>query len=215
MKILWVTFVAIGILMISAPTSIAQTTFVDGKDYTTLHSPIRTTAPDAIEVRVFFWFGSAPSNQLFKQVSQWQRNLPDDVSVQYTPVIFPNNQVQMKLDATAFYTAELMGMTDNFQPNVYRYIHEQRKTLRTERAWQALFGELGYDKNQFTKASRSFVVQAKVRQSLSFTRSANVHELPTIIVAGKYKVTLRSTGGAGNTLKVLGFLIEKERRNNK
>lgn len=214
MKILSTTFVAIIILIMSTSTSTAQTTFIDGKDYTTLRSAIRTIAPDAIEVRVLFWFGSAHSNHLFKGISQWQRNLPNDVSMQYTPVIFPSNQVQMKLDATAFYAVQAMGITDGFQTSVYARIHDQRRPIHTERAWQAFVGELGYDKNTFAKVSRSFSLQAKVRQSLALTRSANLTEVPTIIVAGKYKVNLRSTDGTGNILKILDFLIEKERNDN-
>jgi thiol:disulfide interchange protein DsbA len=60
-------------------------------------------------------------------------------------------------------------------------------------------------------AAQSFSVETKMRQSLQALQYYGVDGTPTIIVAGKYRVTAESAGSADKMFDVVDFLVKKER----
>ena len=86
-----------------------------------------------------------------------------------------------------------------------------RKPLASEKEIAALFTGHGVSEADFTKACNSFGVSSQVRQAVATAKSAQITGTPALVVNGKYHVSGSKAGGQANMLKVVDFLIEKER----
>ncbi len=196
---------ALAILAVSQTTSIAQQTYVEGQDFVKLNPPVQTGQSTQIEVQVFFWYGSPQSQKLHKALSNWERSMATDVSLQRTPVVF---NPAWKVNAHAFYAFQALGVLDRAHDAVYNAILNQRKRLATESAFSDFAKSIGINKSRFQKAFKSFNVRTNVLTATSLARNASISSVPTIVVAGKYKI---GTFSAAKMLKIADFLIQKVR----
>ena len=67
------------------------------------------------------------------------------------------------------------------------------------------------DDKAFLKAYNSFGVRGRVEQAKKLGMAYQITGVPVMIVNGKYRFDLGSSGGPERTLQVADFLIEKER----
>ena len=63
----------------------------------------------------------------------------------------------------------------------------------------------------FNKAFGSFGIDSQLRQANSRARAAKVTGTPELLVNGKYRVSTSKAGSQAEMLKVVDFLIAKER----
>ena len=78
-----------------------------------------------------------------------------------------------------------------------------------------LFVANGVSEEDFNKAFNSFgVSSSQVPQAISIAKAAKVTGTPTLMVNGKYLISSRKAGSQADMLKVVDFLIEKERAAN-
>jgi thiol:disulfide interchange protein DsbA len=71
--------------------------------------------------------------------------------------------------------------------------------------------EYGVDGEVFLSNYNSFGVNARMQQAQSKIRGARVTGTPTMIVAGKYRVTASMAGSHEAALRVVDYLVEQER----
>ena len=71
--------------------------------------------------------------------------------------------------------------------------------------------EMGIDAGQFRQAYDGPSVDAKVKKAMLLTRDYGIDGVPSFIVNGKYRVTASMAGSQEGILKVVDFLIQKER----
>ena len=69
----------------------------------------------------------------------------------------------------------------------------------------------GVDKDKFLATFNSFAIQGQIKQAKELAQKYGVQGVPTLIVNGKYRFDLGSTGGPEATLNVADQLIAKER----
>lgn len=69
----------------------------------------------------------------------------------------------------------------------------------------------GVDKAKFLETFNSFAVKGKMAQYKELAQKYGVQGVPTMIVNGKYRFDLGTTGGPEQTLNVADQLIAKER----
>jgi thiol:disulfide interchange protein DsbA len=186
----------------------AAKTYVAGTDYDLITPPVRAVNPDKIEVAEFFWYGCSHCYSFEPTLEQWEKTLPEDVSFRGVPAVW---QEKMELHAKAYYAAEALGVLDTMHPVIFQAMNVDRKPLGTQAEIAALFTANGVSEEDFNKAFNSFGVSSQVRQAVATGKAAQITGTPALMVNGKYHVSGRKAGTQADMLKVVDFLIEKER----
>ena len=186
----------------------AAKSYVAGTDYDLITPPVRAVDPGKIEVAEFFWYGCGHCYQFEPNLQAWEKTMPKDVSFRRIPAIW---QDRMELHAKAYYTAEALGVLDTMNPVLFQAMNVDRKPLASQAEIAALFTANGVAEADFNKAFTSFGVSSQVRQAVATAKAAQITGTPALMVNGKYHVSGRKAGSQAEMLKVVDFLIEKER----
>ncbi|GAB5452946.1 MAG: thiol:disulfide interchange protein DsbA [Halioglobus sp.] len=184
-------------------------TYVAGKHYDLITKDVaRTASRDKIEVAEFFWYGCGHCFTFEPLVKEWKTELADDVEFRPIPAVWRDF---MELHARAFYAAEALGVLDTLHPVIFQAMNVDRKRLDSESEIKALFTANGVSSDDFDKAFSSFGVGSQVRQAGSTAKSAGLTGTPSMMVEGKYLISTQKAGSQADMLKVVDFLVEKER----
>jgi thiol:disulfide interchange protein DsbA len=186
----------------------AAKSYAEGTDYDLITPPVRAVDPGKIEVAEFFWYGCGHCYQFEPNLQAWEKTMPKDVSFRRIPAIW---QERMELHAKAFYTAEALGVLDKMNAVLFQAMNVDRKPLASQAEIAALFAANGVAEADFNKAFTSFGVSSQVRQAVATAKAAQITGTPALMVNGKYHVSGRKSGTQADMLKVVDFLIEKER----
>jgi thiol:disulfide interchange protein DsbA len=186
----------------------APVTYVVGTDYDLISPPVRAVDPGKIEVAEFFWYGCGHCYTFEPILEQWKTTLPEDVSFRGIPAIW---QEKMELHARAYYAAEALGVLDKMNLIIFQAMNVDRKPLGSQAEIAALFAANGVSEEDFNKAFNSFGVKSQVSQATATAKAAGLSGTPALMVNGKYYVSGRKAGAQADMLKVVDFLIEKER----
>jgi protein dithiol oxidoreductase (disulfide-forming) len=62
----------------------------------------------------------------------------------------------------------------------------------------------------FINASKSFGVQTGINRTESWLRAARIDSTPTLVVNGKYRLTVQSAGGVNEMFALVDHLVMKE-----
>ena len=141
-------------------------------------------------------------------VQGWKKTLPADVSFRYVPAQFRQN---WKDHGQLFYTLRALNLGEKADDAVYHAIHVNGNRLETHDAMVQFVKQFGVSKADFDKAYKSFGVRNQLRQADSFIRGADVRGVPTLVVNGKYRLSVASAGSQDALFKVAEYLIQKER----
>ena len=198
------------VVLFASPLVAAQEakSYQQGEDYDLITPTIRTANPDKIEVVEFFWYGCGHCYHFEPLVSQWKKSLPEDVVFKGSPAVWAP---QMELHSKMLYAAEVLGVLDTMHMIFFQAMNVDRKRLSSEDEITELFVANGVSEEDFSKAFNSFGVSSMVRQSTARARAAKISGTPEMMVNGKYRITTRKGLSQGEMLKVVDFLIEKER----
>ena len=186
----------------------AQKTYVAGKDYLVLEQPVHTRDPHKIEVVEVFWYGCPHCYHFDPLVNKWEQQQADDVDFWRSPAIWNG---RMKVHAQMFYTAEALGIMKKMHHVMFTALVIERKPLAEEKQVEDLFAAHGVDREKFKQAYESFGVKSQVSQADARARSYHIAGTPEMIVDGKYRVTAGLAGGQAQMLKIVDFLVTKER----
>ncbi len=182
--------------------------FKEGEHYDLIDPALRTANPDKIEVTEFFWYGCGHCYTFEPMIGQWKKTLAEDVEFNPSPAMW---NAAMELHARAFYAAEVLGVGETMHPALFQAMNVDRKRLQSAEEVADLFEANGVAREDFDKAFNSFGVSSQVRQANSRARAAKVTGTPSMMVNGKYFVSTRKAGSQANMLKLVDYLIEKER----
>lgn len=184
--------------------------FSEGKGYKLLNTPVAVMADGKVHVEEAFWYGCPHCFQLESLVHTWAQKLPADVDFAGVPALFGRAWVA---HAQFFYVAESLGVLDKVNSSIFRAIHvENQHLLSKEDQRNFLHEKAGVAPVDFDKAYDSFTVKSRMKQADARIRSFGINGVPAFIVQGKYVVDSSTAGGNANILKVVDFLIEKERQ---
>ena len=201
-------------LGLSANTSAQEVVLYEsGVHYEELLVPLPTNDPDKIEVVEMFSYLCIHCFNFDAAVSEWASRQDEGVVFSRIPAIFNKT---WQLFAQAFYTAEVLGVSDKTHDALFEAVHTHKQDLRTPEALGALFRRVaGVDQAAFMKAFNSFSVRSKVQQADSRARQVRLQSVPTLVVNGKYKTNSTRAGTNVGMLQVVDFLIKKEQATRK
>lgn len=182
--------------------------YKEGKQYQLISPPVPTAHADKVEVVEMFWYGCGHCFSFEPILTAWLKKKPDYVEFRRIPAVFAENWVP---HARAFYAAAALGEVDKLHRPLFDAIHVDERKLFTEDALIRFAAEVGLPKDDFRNAYTGFAIDGKVKQAMLATHDYGIDGVPSVIVNGKYRVTASLAGGQDKMLKVVDFLVDKEK----
>ncbi|BCD85704.1 thiol:disulfide interchange protein DsbA [Pseudomonas solani] len=179
-----------------------------GKQYVELSSPVPISKPGKIEVVELFWYGCPHCYQFEPTLNAWTEKLPEDVNFVRIPAMFGG---VWNVHGQLFITLESMGVEHAVHKAVFEAIHKEGKKLSTPDEMAEFLAGQGVDKAAFIKAYNSFGVKSQMEKAKKLAMAYQISGVPTLIVNGKYRFDIGSSGGLEQATQVADFLIAKER----
>ena len=197
------------VLCVLQISSVRAAEFQEGQQYARLAVPVETLDPNKVEVVEVFSYACIHCKNFDPALEEWRAAQPDDVLFRRVPAIF--NQT-WALFAQAFYTAELLDITDKIHGPMFAAIHDEGVDLRDPTLLAELFNKAaGVPNAEFTQVFNSFGVRSRVQQADAHGRAYGITGVPTLIVDGRFRVDGTMAGNNTNMLKIVDFLVEKQR----
>lgn len=176
-----------------------------GKDYTLLN-PAQPVSGKKIEVLEFFFYECSHCYHLHPELAAWEKTMPADVELGFVPTIFRDSTEPL---ARTYFALESIGKISQMDDAIYQAIHVKQVNLYDLNTIAAFVGSNGVDRSKFTAAYNSFTVNSKVIRAKQLIRSYGIDGTPTLVVAGKYKITGLQPA---DTIRVLNEVISMARK---
>lgn len=196
------------LITVAALAAHAEPTFKLGEQYEKITPPQPTQSADKVEVVEVFWYGCGHCNDFEPYLEKWLEQKPEYVSFRRLPGIFSKTWIP---HARAYFAEEILGVTDRIHKAFFDAVHVERRHLDDEASLAEFFAEYGVSEEEFRNAFNSFTVDSKVRQAIKASHDYGISGVPSIIVNGKYRTSARLAGNFEDLLKVVDFLIDREK----
>lgn len=193
---------------IVASSALAQ--FTEGEHYEPITGPGAGSGTEEGIVQVVEVFGyPCPHCRTFQpHVSEWEENLPEDVSFRRVPVSFSPSWEPF---ARAYYTANALDILDKSHEAVFIALHDEQKNLRTFSDLAEFHAQFGVDADTFESTAESFPVESGIRRGQADIGKWGIRSTPSLVINGKWRVSPRRGGTFEEMLEVADYLIERER----
>ena len=198
----------LGMLMMVSIVPAWADEYQAGQQYQVLPEAVPTRDSSKIEVVEMFGYMCPHCNHFEPMIENWESKQPQDVDFHAIPVVFGRGWEEL---ARAYYVAELMGKLDETHSAVFHAIHTERKRIFDEDSLAEFYSQFGIPEDEFKKQFNSFAVNMKLKQGQQKAQAYQIEGVPSMIVNGKYLVTGSMAGSNAQMLKVVDYLVEKER----
>jgi protein dithiol oxidoreductase (disulfide-forming) len=207
-------------------TGVAQQQWVEGKHYFLVKPAQRTNvAPGKIEVAEAFSFGCPACYSFNPLAKQLQGSLPSNAQFVYNHASF-NPSESWPLFQRAFLTATALGIEKKTHDAMFEAIWKtgelavvdsQTRRLKNPQPNMEQVAKF-YEKAtggsvkaaDFLNASKSMGVQVAINRTEAWLRATQVDSTPTLVVNGKYRLTVQSAGGVEQMFSLVNYLVGKE-----
>jgi len=189
--------------------AVAAETFDEGIDYELIEPAQPTDDPDRIEVVEIFWYGCPHCYHFEPTLETWVKSIPQDVDFYRLPAVFND---QWEVHARAYFTADILDVLEHSHGALFHALHGEKKTINTVAKLAAFYAQYGVEESLFKKTYHSFVVNTKVARTKEMVQRYGVTGVPAMVVEGKYLITGSMAKSYGNMLKIIDYLVEKERK---
>jgi len=200
----------------------APAEWVAGKHYFLVSGPQQVSvAPGKIEVTEAFSYGCPACNSFYPLMERLKATLPTNAEVVYLHASF-NTAELWPMFQRAFYTAQVLKVADQAHQAMFQSIWKggelalrdaktgkpKKPTLETAAAFYKRVA--GVDPAKFLSVSKGFSVEGKIRRAEKLLRDYGVDSTPTMIVNGRYRLTITSAGGEQQLIQLVNWLVAKE-----
>jgi thiol:disulfide interchange protein DsbA len=193
-----------------APPAEAIGEFMAGRDYERVRNPSpQMTGSSRIEVAEFFMFECIYCFNFEPSLIAWEKTLADNVSVERVPALF---NPLARMHAQAFYTAEVLGTSQDLQMVFYQQVHERGNQLDTLLAIREFFLRNGVESEAFDEAFASQDVALRMQRADELSTLYGVTATPSLGVNGRYLTNPGMTGSNERMLAVADAIIAAESR---
>jgi thiol:disulfide interchange protein DsbA len=157
----------------------------------------------------YFWYGCPHCYDLEPTMVNYAKTLPKDATFRRVPGILRDSWAT---DAKIYYTLEVLGLLGKLHQEVFDAIHRDKVNLDDENTLFDWVAKRGVDRKKFADAYNSFAVQSKLLKAKQISRTSGISGVPTVIVDGKYLISVGMAGSPGKFLKALDELVNMARR---
>jgi len=208
MLIRTLTVLALGLATLASHAQSVPEPFLAGRDYYVLDPAVPTADATKVEVIEVFAYSCVHCATLQPHVDSWKAKLPDHVDFSYAPLGFGG---AAETFARAFFAAESLGLNDRAHAALFEAIHSERREFRSAADVAAFYTAYGVKQEDFERAMRSFAVNTRLNRLKQQMPRYGVEGTPSMVVNGKYRVPMPAGSGPQGLLRIVDFLIEKER----
>ncbi len=199
------------ILVFSALCSgnvVAAEELTAGKDYGVVSPPVPAAGEGKVQVVELFWYGCPHCYHFDPVLDDWLENKPANVEFVRIPAVF--NNPRWKLHAQAFYTAEVLEITNRFHKRFFAAVQEKRQRMASKDEIRNFFEQLDVNAETFNDTFDSFAVEAKVRRAADLSRKYGIGGVPALIVNGKYRIEADMAKSYQHMNQIMNELIARE-----
>jgi thiol:disulfide interchange protein DsbA len=204
----------------------AAEAFQEGKNYFLIQPAQRTSVPPGkVEVTEVFSYGCPACNQFQPFADDLKKRLPANAVLTYLPASFIPTE-QWPMFQRAYLAAQSMGIADKTHRAMFSAIwtsgelavvNPKTNRLRTpppsiEDAAKFYARAAGVKAEDFLATAKSFSVELNMKRADEWIKAAHVDQTPTIVVNGKYRLTVSSAGGVNQMFELVDQLVAKETR---
>lgn len=181
----------------------------EGTHYQVLSNPVETRSGDQLELAEVFWYGCPSCYRMQPVLEEWKKGKAEDVNLRYVPASLRRD---WEPHAKAFYVAQELGVVNQVHSALFEALAGERRSLNDVDAIASFFAEQDVaDAEAVRKAWGSFAVDTAMRRGRQFQQGAQVTGTPSLVVEGKYVISVRAAGNYENMLAIAEHLLEKER----
>lgn len=195
------------LLMVSAA---GAAEWEEGTHYETLSEPVETRSGDQLELAEVFWYGCPSCYRMQPVLDEWKKGKAEDVNLRHVPASLRQD---WEPHAKAFYAARELGIVDEIHAAMFDALAGgEQRNLNDADAIAEFFAEnADVEAKEVRKALDGFAVDTAMRRGRQFQQGARVSGTPTLVVEGKYVISVKGAGNYENMLAIADHLLEKER----
>lgn len=197
--------------------------WVAGRHYAVV-PPQRTQVPAGkVEVLEVFSYGCPACNTYRPLMKQIERSLPGNAQLAYLHASW-NAAENWPVFQRAYLTAQSLGIADKTHEAMYDLIWTTGELSVVDRATGRLKRNLptiediarqyerltGVKAAAFVNASKSAIVDLRIRQSDAQIKSMRIPGTPTLVVAGKYRIENNALRSTEDIIALINYLVAKE-----
>jgi protein dithiol oxidoreductase (disulfide-forming) len=202
----------------------ASANFTQGTHYF-LVQPAQPTnvAAGKVEVTEVFSYACPACNRFYPIIDKLKAALPANAELIFVPAAF-NQTEDWPMFQRAYYAAQMLGVDKRSHDAMFDAVWKTGEMAVVDPGSQRLRSPApkiedaakwyaktaGVNEATFIATANSFGVDTKMRQADQFINATHVDQTPTIIVNGKYRVTVGSAGGDDKVIDVVLFLVAQE-----
>ena len=168
-----------------------------------------TQSGTKIEVIEFFFYGCPYCNELQAPLTEWRKQLPDDVEFRRIPAVHRTTWVPL---TKTYFTLEEMRALEKLHSAIYRAYHEDKLSLSQQSVMFDWASNHGLDARKFAEIYVSSKTAAKVARATKFTKDYQIPGTPSLVVDGKYLTSSAMTEEVIDVIPVLDYLIDRARK---
>ena len=165
-----------------------------GKDYQ-LINPAVPPAGDKVAVTEVFSYACPHCAHFQPYADEIKAKLPAGAQFELLPAVF---NPAWEPYARAFYTAKSMGLLDKTHQALFDAVHRDHQPLHTiEDLANLFYANYGANPGSFLSTATSFVIEGEMAHGNQLVHDYGVDATPTLIVNGKYRVSMNAERGIG------------------
>jgi protein dithiol oxidoreductase (disulfide-forming) len=201
----------------------AAATYTEGVNYFLVTPAQPTNVPAGkIEVAEVFSYGCPFCSQFQPLIHKLQTSLPPNAQMVYIPASFnPGEGWPMFQRATC--AAQILGIFDKTHDKMFDAVwntgelaitdsqHRIKNPLPSIEDVAKYYNHIsGIPVQKFLDASKSFAVDTAMRRDDSLILAYHIDGTPSLVVNGKYRITVQAAGGTAQMIEVAKYLVDKE-----
>lgn len=196
---------------LAAPAALAQgllEKYQAGTHYYPIQPAQAVTAPKGkVEVLEVFSYACIHCAHFQAKVDAWKKTMPANASFALLPAAW---NPTWEMVARAYYASEALGILDKTHDAFFNAIFIDKVPFASLQDVASWYTKFGVTEQAFLDTANSFTTNTKIQRSKQMVPRYGVDGTPSIVVAGKYRVTGESAGGYDNVFDVVNFLVAKE-----
>jgi thiol:disulfide interchange protein DsbA len=180
-----------------------------GKDYAMINPPV-PTGSDKVTVTEVFSYACPHCAHYQPYADEIKAKLPPGAQFELLPAVF---QPAWEPFARAFFTAKSLGLVDKTHQALFDAVHRDHQPLHTiEDLANLFYANYGANPGTFLSTATSFVIEGEMAQAAQRVRDYGVEATPTLVVNGKYRVSMNAEHGIGppETVQIALDLAKQE-----
>jgi thiol:disulfide interchange protein DsbA len=162
---------------------------------------------DKVEVVEVFSYACPACATFDPAVQSWKKRMPAGAKFSLLPAAW---NPHWEMVARAYYAAEALGVQEATHDAFFKAMHIERKRLDTLETIAEWYGAHGVSAADFMAAMKSFAVDTRVNRSRQLVPRWGIDATPSVVVAGKYRVTGQAAGSYEQVFEIVDFLVAKE-----